>query len=597
MNRLSYSTFSKLHNNLNINIFPFLLLISCFLGYFCADVKLGTLVFLGLNFLVCNIVAYLKARKLFLQIFLSSVAFFAFFTFFEARLNNNLIKSREKISATGFVLSSTKKGRYYVSKIKTSKINYKPSKCVINIFTKTPMQKGWKISFKGKNSINQRLFDIGSNFKRSMKLRGECGTVFVSKFKILNDDVGVIEKTRQYIKSNILKYSKDINSQGLILALIVGETGYIESGYIDAIRNSGCAHILAISGLHVAILAIFLNFIFTRLVFFINSSWLNHINTHRVIQFFVLICVLFYVSLAGFSISAKRSFYMVSVAYLCFVFNRNANSKSFLYFALIIFCIFAPQDVMSISFQLSFLATFTVISIYSKHDIFKDANYISRVFRYITSAFTSSLIVSFMISPVEMYYFNRVPILSPLGNLLIVPVVEFFILPASFIASIFSVKPLFYLIDMATNFIYSVGFVISDLKFSYFNIPQVNSWFAFVLLSLFFGIFFIKNKIIRLSLSVLTTIFIAVYFYSYDKPDCIATGDLKNILCKSLMKKNTYCLVKKSKEYVIKNWQTKLNSKVKECYDYDYNKYDLLNENRLDVDLIVIRNGQLSIFD
>lgn len=243
-------------------------------------------------------------------------------------------------------------------------------------------------------------------------------------------------------------------------------------------------------------------------------------------MFFGCSVACFYVWLSGMMISATRSIIMFCMLFIGTLFDKITNPIRNLVFALCVFCLFFPQDISSISFQMSFLATFVIISCYSNYDTFNKQHWFYNLFRYIVTCVSSSFITSVAISPLEAYYFNRIPVMAPLGNLLILPIVEFIILPFSFLLLFFDHSFMYDLIQYCVNIVYVIANIISNVSFSYILVPQIHGYFAIYLTLIVIIMMFLhkKHRLYLLSLAILS-VFCYWYFYKY--PNKIETPDGK----------------------------------------------------------------------
>ncbi|ACN99159.1 DNA internalization-related competence protein ComEC/Rec2 [Sulfurihydrogenibium azorense Az-Fu1] len=172
-------------------------------------------------------------------------------------------------------------------------------------------------------------------------------------------------------------------------ALIFGERRYIDYSIYKPFLETGLAHLIAISGSHIAILFFSLNFI----LFFLNER----------VRYSVIAFILpFYAVFTGFGIPVVRSVFMA----LFFIFSKffylKSNSLNILFFTAFVFLLISPDSLFSMSFQLSFMA---VLGIILGIEVFKDYNNFVKLLGV-------SLFATLFTAPIVLYYFYN---FSPTG--------------------------------------------------------------------------------------------------------------------------------------------------------------------------------------
>src|SRR6056297_170170 len=217
-----------------------------------------------------------------------------------------------------------------------------------------------------------------------------------------------ILKVRQQSKKIINKFLPEPQSS-ILGALLLG----YKKSFPDNLRNSfamaGVSHILAISGLHIAILISILIILF--------SSILRMNPTLSFI--FTLVFIAFFVILVGAPSSAVRAFIMGGLLLIAQKFGKKSQSLRFLLLAAFLMLLFNPKLLIwDISFQFSFLA---VLGIYFLTPLFEkkmkkipDFNLLP-----IRSYLSVSLGAQIMVLPLVMYYFKNLSLIAPISNILV----------------------------------------------------------------------------------------------------------------------------------------------------------------------------------
>lgn len=207
----------------------------------------------------------------------------------------------------------------------------------------------------------------------------------------------------------------------LASALLLGNRHLLSDSVLRDFSRAGIYHMLALSGLHVAILIGLVDFLLKRL---------RLMKTHR---FIIMTCIsLFYVALTGFLLSACRSVIMLWIAYLAYFVRKQSDGLTSLFLAVSIVVIIDPPSVLDVGLQLSFLSTFGVIAsniIYSRIASFNCGTEISS-FRKALGKIVQLLLISVCVIvatlPVITEYFGEISLATFFTNLFMGVICEVF---------------------------------------------------------------------------------------------------------------------------------------------------------------------------
>lgn len=150
---------------------------------------------------------------------------------------------------------------------------------------------------------------------------------------------------------------------GFAVALITGERTGLDKDMREALQLSGLAHILAISGLHMSLVAGGVFWLVRALLALWPMLALNY-PVKKFAAMSALGAAGFYLLISGQAIATQRAFIMLSVMFLAVLLGRSAISMRNLAVAAIIVLLIAPQAVLTRSFQMSFLAVMGLIAGY-----------------------------------------------------------------------------------------------------------------------------------------------------------------------------------------------------------------------------------------
>lgn len=216
-------------------------------------------------------------------------------------------------------------------------------------------------------------------------------------------------------------------------ALLIGEKSGIDRDVQEAFVKTGTAHILAISGLHVGIVAFFSYGIF---LFILKRSerLILAINIKKAALILSLFPVAGYGFLSGFPVSAQRAVAMAFAYVFTAVINRGKNLYNILALAALIILVIEPYALWEISFQLTFAAVFSIVYLLPRlngflpekpADEFGGGDWfgstLSRFRRWIIPAGLTTVAAALGTGPILAYHFHRVSITGVAANLIVVP--------------------------------------------------------------------------------------------------------------------------------------------------------------------------------
>ncbi len=221
-------------------------------------------------------------------------------------------------------------------------------------------------------------------------------------------------------------------SQAEIAApLITGEQKLISHNTYQTYRRAGIAHVLSVSGFHMALLASFLFFmirgicaIFPRIALY----W----NTKKIAAVASLIGSFLYLGLSGFQVPALRAFIMIAFVFVGVLIDRSVISMRTLILTALGILICFPQMILSVSFQFSFIAVAVLVMLCSYIQDQPWSKYKKAVIGFIGL----NVFVSLALIPFIAFYFHQLTPYGILGNMLFNSIFSFFIMPLLFVGAL-----------------------------------------------------------------------------------------------------------------------------------------------------------------
>lgn len=351
-----------------------------------------------------------------------------------AKIDNKLIKDYgEQIEFSDINIK-------YLSPDKTPQKLLLSNRIVKNI---TQAQIGDRVEFVAKlEPLPKKLFIEGYDFARHLRYRSIGATGYILS------QMNVIEKGgNDYVNNfryNLSKYLVSVMGEktGYIAsALMVGEYSGIDKNILNDIRVSGLAHILAVSGMHMSLVAV-LCFLASRylIIFFLPRLLLKY-DVKKFASILSFIGTIIYLLISGAKVAALRAFIMNSIIIYAIIMGKKSISLYTLFIAAFIILTFQPHMLMTPSFQMSFAAVFALISYYNKFSskISPPQNFIQKIIFYFIAISISSSIATFATFIFTLYHFNQINLYGIFSNLIMLPLISFIIMPLiiiSFIAYI-----------------------------------------------------------------------------------------------------------------------------------------------------------------
>ena len=304
---------------------------------------------------------------------------------------------------------------------------------------------GMKIRIKTSlHPVSPPLLRNGFNFKRKAFFDGISAHGFTEKgsLKILQDSghnsyLEKVNKVRRYITTKVQGHLK--KSPGAIAsALLTGEKSAISKKNREAYANSGIAHLLAISGLHLSLVA---GFVFVTLRVFLSFFPVIalKINTKKVVAILAVFATFTYMLISGSAVPSQRSFLMTFIVMLAVLVDRKALSMRSVSLAAFAILIIFPHTLITPSFQLSFAAVVALISFYEFSRPFlrkreESSNRTSKIFLYFVGVLLTSAIATIATTPFTIYHFGQFTLQSLLTNMLSIPLMAFWVMPCGFMS-------------------------------------------------------------------------------------------------------------------------------------------------------------------
>lgn len=250
-----------------------------------------------------------------------------------------------------------------------------------------------------------------------------------------------VQSVRNRFGKSLKRHLPDGQETALVMALLVGDRSGIDGAHEENLRAAGLAHILAISGLHMALFAggayaaaLFL----LALVPGLSLRW----PIHKAAALVALLAAVFYLMVSGASVATQRSFLMITLVFLGILAGRRGVTLRSVAIAGLVLLVLAPERLFFPGFQMSFAAVICLVAVYEtwrdRYDPFgKHDSIVSSLRRRFVSSFTgwmlgllvTALVAGLATGIIAAHHFGRVAPFGVLGNLLGMPVFTLLVMP------------------------------------------------------------------------------------------------------------------------------------------------------------------------
>ena len=261
----------------------------------------------------------------------------------------------------------------------------------------------------------------------------------ISPFEVIGAGGGVLPRLRAAsaglrarIADFVLAHASPDNA-GFIIAIMTGDRMAIPDVQNEEMRISGLAHILSISGLHMGMIG-GLVFFAVRLLLVLSSRIALYYPVKKIACVIALLALLGYLFVSGMSPPAVRSYIMASAVLIAVFFDRRALSLRMVALAAIILLLVTPESLTGPSFQMSFAAVVTLISLYEFVStpfarFARGGGVWRRGVVYAAGVILTTLVAGLATAPFALYHFGQVAVYSVIANLLAIPLMGVWVMP------------------------------------------------------------------------------------------------------------------------------------------------------------------------
>lgn len=251
-------------------------------------------------------------------------------------------------------------------------------------------------------------------------------------------------RARRGIETARLKISARVHAQhkgeagAVAAALLTGHRGYIDERVLRVMRDAGIAHLLAISGLHIGLVA-GLIYAAVRLGCAAIPRIGLRVNGKKIAAALAIPAALGYAVLAGFTVPTERAFLMTGLMLSGVLLDRRALSMRSVAWAAAVILLCRPESLVGPGFQMSFAAVTALIAAYSvisdrrRRGNTPTPGLAGKFRRYLTGVIATTVIASAATAPFAIYHFQHAAAFGLIANAVAVPLAALWVMPAGIV--------------------------------------------------------------------------------------------------------------------------------------------------------------------
>ncbi len=291
-----------------------------------------------------------------------------------------------------------------------------------------------------------------------------------------------LERARRHLAARIVEGMDEARAAALAVALLTGSRGLLDHELREQLRVAGLAHILAISGLHLGLVA-GLTFWLARALLALSPAIVLRWPVREIAIVAALLAALAYLLLSGNSVATRRAFIMLSVAGVAALAGRAAITMRNLAIAAFIILMVEPHLALSPGFQLSFMAVMGLVAVYEwwawrrARTAPSPVRWWSRALAVLTGVLASTIIATAFTALPAAVHFNRLPNWGLLGNLAGLPALTFIVMPAGMTALLLPAPldaPFLWLMEQGLRLLLAASEQVAELPRPWRMVPALS---------------------------------------------------------------------------------------------------------------------------
>ena len=327
------------------------------------------------------------------------------------------------------------------------------------------------------------------NYKKYLNNKNIYHMIRIDSIKVISNNKNIYYKVKEFVY-------KRLNHNKYLYTFIVGDKFYLSQEIKNSYQENGISHLFAISGMHITLLS--------NIILKLLSTLKVKENKRYLITSIILI---FYLLIVGLSPSILRGVLFFIVFKYNNIYYFYIKPTNLFISVLCISLLINPKYIFEVSFQYSFLISFTLIYM---SEFLSSKN-------YFISLIKTSIISSIVSLPISLYNFYSINVLSVIYNLLFIPLITIIVFPLSLITFIFpQITPIY---NFITDIMENISIVLSKIKLGKLVFMKIHPIFYILYLIIIFIVFYFIKKNNFKYIFILLFILLIHYIYPSIKND------------------------------------------------------------------------------
>lgn len=339
-----------------------------------------------------------------------------------------------------------------------------------------------------------------------------------------------ITKLRYSIASKALD-AGSMPTEPILLALMTGQRGSISDKVWENLRVSGLAHMLAISGLHVGMVAGVL-FFFSRLLMAGFPSFALNYPIKKYAALIALVGAFFYMIIVGATIPTQRAVIMTGLFMVAICLDRSPFSLRLVAIAACAILLYRPESLLSVSFQMSFAAVTALVAFFERTRpywmrLYSGAGIVRKITTYFLGLSCTTIIAGTVTGFFGLYHFQQFALYGLIANLVGVPILAFIVMP-NIVFSYFLIPFGLEFIPMniaewGISWIMATASYVANINHSALYIPVFPFWIFIV--GVFFLWLMVAYKGIQIKVIASASLILLILILLTKQPDIIISSE------------------------------------------------------------------------
>lgn len=391
------------------------------------------------------------------------------------------------------------------------------------------------------------------------------------EIRCLQDILSCFDLKLYILRASIAERIREViggDAGALSASIITDERRAISPKVMDALRQSGLAHIVAISGLNMA-LAAGIFFVGVRTLLSTSQYLAEAVSIKKLSAGLALIMTLAYYLISGFAVSAERAWIMMSVMLIAVILDRQAISLRNVAISALIITAISPSEVMGASFQMSFAATLALVSVFGfwsrrerddlESEVFK-SNIVFRTIRsstlLIVATIFTSLIGGLATAPFSISYFNQYSPYGLIANLLAMPVMGLIVMPFALIGMLLMPfgmdAPFLNIMGFGIQLVIDIAIYVSSWS-EEITIGRLPEWILPVLIILLTAAAILRTALALTTIGPISIVIALAIYFPREKPVMVVHESGDHLLVHT--EESIYSNRTRPSDFIYSNWK------------------------------------------